>query len=143
MAGSERAPLRPPSARRPAPEELTVVLGQDRHNQSCEQCQTLAVRAYRLHEAFSPITYQHDLGAWGRPRGDQGEGGEGSESRRPGLTLLPACVSAAAPAGESGRPVRAPVAFRSAGVPAERSYQPSRARGRALRGGRLGPPVRG
>ncbi|XP_077923049.1 coagulation factor XII isoform X4 [Halichoerus grypus] len=46
---------------RPAPEELTVVLGQDRHNQSCEQCQTLAVRAYRLHEAFSPITYQHDL----------------------------------------------------------------------------------
>ncbi|XP_073745575.1 coagulation factor XII isoform X5 [Callorhinus ursinus] len=46
---------------RPAPEELTVVLGQDRHNQSCEQCQTLAVRAYLLHEAFSPITYQHDL----------------------------------------------------------------------------------
>nr|BAX39000.1 coagulation factor XII [Felis catus] len=46
---------------RPPPEELTVVLGQDRHNQSCEQCQTLAVRAYRLHEAFSPITYQHDL----------------------------------------------------------------------------------
>nr|XP_025148709.1 coagulation factor XII isoform X5 [Bubalus bubalis]XP_025148711.1 coagulation factor XII isoform X5 [Bubalus bubalis] len=47
---------------RPAPKELTVVLGQDRHNQSCEQCQTLAVRDYRLHEAFSPITYQHDLG---------------------------------------------------------------------------------
>ncbi|XP_045041685.2 coagulation factor XII [Desmodus rotundus] len=46
---------------RPAPEEMTVVLGQDRHNQSCEQCQTLAVRAYHLHEAFSPITYQHDL----------------------------------------------------------------------------------
>ncbi|XP_076993875.1 coagulation factor XII [Tamandua tetradactyla] len=46
---------------RPAPEELTVVLGQDRHNQSCEPCQTLAVRAYRLHEAFSPISYQHDL----------------------------------------------------------------------------------
>uniref|UniRef100_A0A8C6DZW3 Coagulation factor XII n=1 Tax=Moschus moschiferus TaxID=68415 RepID=A0A8C6DZW3_MOSMO len=46
---------------RPAPKELTVVLGQDRHNQSCEQCQTLAVRDYRLHEAFSPITYQHDL----------------------------------------------------------------------------------
>ncbi|KAF6280625.1 coagulation factor XII [Rhinolophus ferrumequinum] len=46
---------------RPAPEELTVVLGQVRYNQSCEQCQTLAVRAYRLHEAFSPITYQHDL----------------------------------------------------------------------------------
>ncbi|KAM9253960.1 coagulation factor XII isoform 1-T1 [Dugong dugon] len=46
---------------RPAPEELTVVLGQDRHNQSCEQCQTLTVRAYRLHEAFSPTTYQHDL----------------------------------------------------------------------------------
>ncbi|XP_045686186.1 coagulation factor XII isoform X2 [Phyllostomus hastatus] len=46
---------------RPAPEEMTVVLGQDRHNQSCEQCQTLAVRTYHLHEAFSPITYQHDL----------------------------------------------------------------------------------
>ncbi|XP_005376498.1 PREDICTED: coagulation factor XII isoform X1 [Chinchilla lanigera] len=46
---------------RPAPEELTVVLGQDRHNQSCEHCQTLAVRSYRLHEAFSPTTYQHDL----------------------------------------------------------------------------------
>lgn len=46
---------------RPAPEELTVVLGQDRHNQSCEQCQTLAVRSYRLHEGFSSITYQHDL----------------------------------------------------------------------------------
>ncbi|KAI4541364.1 hypothetical protein MG293_008506 [Ovis ammon polii] len=47
---------------RPEPKELTVVLGQDRHNQSCEQCQTLAVRDYRLHEAFSPVTYQHDLG---------------------------------------------------------------------------------
>ncbi|KAM5299469.1 coagulation factor XII [Ctenodactylus gundi] len=47
--------------RRPAPEELTVVLGQDRHNQSCEQCQTLGVRAYHLHEGFSPISYQHDL----------------------------------------------------------------------------------
>ncbi|XP_054424000.1 coagulation factor XII [Pteronotus mesoamericanus] len=46
---------------RPAPEELTVVLGQDRHNQSCEQCQTLPVRTYHLHEAFSPVTYQHDL----------------------------------------------------------------------------------
>ncbi|KAI4584153.1 hypothetical protein MJG53_007432 [Ovis ammon polii x Ovis aries] len=46
---------------RPEPKELTVVLGQDRHNQSCEQCQTLAVRDYRLHEAFSPVTYQHDL----------------------------------------------------------------------------------
>lgn len=121
-----------------------MVLGQDRHNQSCEQCQTLAVRAYSLHEAFSPITYQHDLGAWGRPGGNQGKRvGEGSESRRPGLTLLPAWVSAAAPAGDSGRPLRAPVAFRSAGVPAERRCQPSRARGRALRGGRLGPPVRG
>lgn len=39
---------------RPAPEELTVVLGQDRHNQSCEWCQTLAVRSYRLHEASPP-----------------------------------------------------------------------------------------
>ncbi|KAM7141664.1 LOW QUALITY PROTEIN: coagulation factor XII, partial [Molossus nigricans] len=46
---------------RPAPEELTVVLGQDRHNQSCAQCQTLAARTYLLDEAFSPITYQHDL----------------------------------------------------------------------------------
>ncbi|XP_006873517.1 PREDICTED: coagulation factor XII [Chrysochloris asiatica] len=46
---------------RPDPEELTVVLGQDRHNQSCEQCQTLAVRSYRLHEAFLPTNYQHDL----------------------------------------------------------------------------------
>ncbi|XP_014447258.1 coagulation factor XII [Tupaia chinensis] len=46
---------------RPAPELLTVVLGQDRHNQSCEQCQALAVRSYRLHEDFSPISYQHDL----------------------------------------------------------------------------------
>ncbi|XP_036982329.2 coagulation factor XII isoform X2 [Artibeus jamaicensis] len=46
---------------RPALEEMTVVLGQDRHNQSCEQCQTLAVRSYHVHEAFSPITYQHDL----------------------------------------------------------------------------------
>lgn len=46
---------------RPAPEELTVVLGQDRHNHTCEQCQTLAVRSYYLHEGFSSITYQHDL----------------------------------------------------------------------------------
>ncbi|ERE80473.1 coagulation factor XII-like protein [Cricetulus griseus] len=45
----------------PAPEELTVVLGQDRHNQSCERCQTLAVRSYRLHEGYSSVTYQHDL----------------------------------------------------------------------------------
>ena len=50
-----------------------MVLGQDRHNQSCEQCQTLAVRDYRLHEAFSPITYQHDLGAW-RSTENQGRG---------------------------------------------------------------------
>lgn len=62
-------------ARRPAPEELTVVLGQDRHNQSCEQCQTLAVRSYRLHESYSPKTYQHDLGAWGRPAGIRGRVG--------------------------------------------------------------------
>ena len=66
---------------RPAPKELTVVLGQDRHNQSCEQCQTLAVRDYRLHEAFSPITYQHDLGAWRSPRGDLGKGWTGLEVR--------------------------------------------------------------
>lgn len=38
-----------------------MVLGQSRHNQSCEQCQTLGVRSYRLHEAFSPNSYQHDL----------------------------------------------------------------------------------
>lgn len=62
MAGFDHASS-PQPARRPAPEELTVVLGQDRFNQSCAQCQTLAVRAYRLHEAFSTITYQHDLGA--------------------------------------------------------------------------------
>lgn len=66
MASSEHA-ASPNPARRPAPEELTVVLGQDLHNQSCEQCQTLGVRSYRLHEAFSAITYQHDLGVWGRP----------------------------------------------------------------------------
>ncbi|XP_060228838.1 coagulation factor XII isoform X2 [Meriones unguiculatus] len=46
---------------RPAPEELTVVLGQDRWNRSCEGCQELGVRSYRLHEGFSPVTYQHDL----------------------------------------------------------------------------------
>lgn len=68
MAGSERA-FSPFRTRRPAPEELTVVLGQDRHNQTCAQCQTVAVRTYRLHKAFSPITYQHDLGTWGRPAG--------------------------------------------------------------------------
>lgn len=62
MAGFNHASS-PQPALRPAPEELTVVLGQDRFNQSCAQCQTLAVRAYRLHEAFSTITYQHDLGA--------------------------------------------------------------------------------
>lgn len=56
-----------------------MVLGQDRHNQSCEQCQTLAVRDYRLHEAFSPVTYQHDLGAWRSPHGDQGKGWAGLE----------------------------------------------------------------
>ena len=39
----------------------------------------LVVRAYPLHEAFSRITYQHDLGAWGRPRGDQGKGWAGLE----------------------------------------------------------------
>ncbi|XP_015344020.1 coagulation factor XII [Marmota marmota marmota] len=46
---------------RPAPEDLTVVLGQELHNQTCKQCQTLGVRSYRLHEAFSSNTYQHDL----------------------------------------------------------------------------------
>lgn len=90
-----RHPLPPLPARRPAPEELTVVLGQDRHNQSCAQCQTLAVRAYHLHEAFSPLTYQHDLGTWGAPRGGRGKGEEGSEagarasrSSPPALALL-------------------------------------------------------
>ena len=61
-----------------------MVLGQDRHNQSCEQCQTLAVRDYRLHEAFSPITYQHDLGAWRSPRWDLAEGCAGLEVRASG-----------------------------------------------------------
>lgn len=65
------------------------MLGQDRHNQSCAQCQILAVRAYHLHEDFSPVTYQHDLGAWGRPAGT-GESGGGLAGRRAGLTLLPA-----------------------------------------------------
>lgn len=65
----------PYPARRPAPEELTVVLGQDRHNQSCEHCQTLAVHSYRVHEGFSAITYQHDLGAWGAPAGMGRKGG--------------------------------------------------------------------
>lgn len=97
MAGSERASPPHPSARRPAPEELTVVLGQDRHNQSCEQCQTLAVRAYHLHEAFSPLTYQHDVGACGLPGGDAGGKGWGrapspgvrvSRSSPPALALL-------------------------------------------------------
>lgn len=55
----------PSCAHRPAPEELTVVLGQELHNQSCARCQTLTVRSYHLHEDFSPISYQHDLGAWG------------------------------------------------------------------------------
>lgn len=73
-----------------------MVLGQDRHNQTCKQCQTLAVRAYRLHEAFSPITYQHDLGACGCPCGGQGKkvgraqstGSSDSHSFPPGLALL-------------------------------------------------------
>ncbi|XP_055969067.1 coagulation factor XII [Sorex fumeus] len=47
--------------KRPAPKELTVVLGQERYNESCQQCQTLAVHSYRLHEGFSSTTYQHDL----------------------------------------------------------------------------------
>lgn len=61
VAGSERASSPHPACRR-----------QDRHNQSCAQCLTLAVRTYRLQETFSPITYQHDLGAWGRPSGIRG-----------------------------------------------------------------------
>lgn len=55
------------------------MLGQDRHNQSCAQCQVLAVRAYHLHEDFSAVTYQHDLGAWGAP----GDRGIGRRARRP------------------------------------------------------------
>lgn len=46
------------------------MLGQELHNQSSQHCQMLGVRFYRLHEAFSPITYQHDLGAWRRACGD-------------------------------------------------------------------------
>lgn len=95
-----------------------MVLGQDRHNRSCEQCQTLAVRAYRLHESFSPVTYQHDLGAWRRPAAPRGKGGGGLGVPAPGAHRAPRLVSAAAPAGDGGRPLRAPVAFRSAGLPA-------------------------
>ncbi|XP_020937035.1 coagulation factor XII isoform X3 [Sus scrofa] len=127
---------------RPAPEELTVVLGQDRHNQSCEQCQTLAVRSYRLHESYSPKTYQHDLGAWGRPAGIRGRVGRAPKSQHPGLTLLPGWVSSGTPEGDSGRLLRTPVAFRSAGMPAKKCRQLRRTRRRALRGGRLGPSVR-
>uniref|UniRef100_A0A8D0SZA2 Coagulation factor XII n=1 Tax=Sus scrofa TaxID=9823 RepID=A0A8D0SZA2_PIG len=127
---------------RPAPEELTVVLGQDRHNQSCEQCQTLAVRSYRLHESYSPKTYQHDLGAWGRPAGIRGKVGRAPKSQHPGLTLLPGWVSSGTPEGDSGRLLRTPVAFRSAGMPAKKCRQLRRTRRRALRGGRLGPSVR-
>ncbi|XP_060053222.1 coagulation factor XII isoform X2 [Erinaceus europaeus] len=60
IPGPTRAPFSRP-ARRPAPQELTVVLGQERHNQSCAQCQTLRVRAYHLHEAFLPASYHNDL----------------------------------------------------------------------------------
>lgn len=119
-----------------------MVLGQDRHNQSCAQCQTLAVRTYHLHEAFSSITYQHDLGTWGLPAGS-GKRWGGLGIRRPGLTILPVRVSATAPAGERGRQLRAPVAFGSARVPSQQRRPPRRIRGHGLRGGRLGPPVRG
>lgn len=96
-----------------------MVLGQDRHNQSCEHCQTLAVRSYRLHEAFSPNTYQHDLGACRRPCG---EGRKMGRARAPAsrLTLLPARVSSAPPARERGWQLRTTVALRAAGVPAQR-----------------------
>lgn len=38
---------------RPEPKELTVVLGQDRPGRAVSSAQTLAVRDYRLHEAFA------------------------------------------------------------------------------------------
>ncbi|XP_019511085.1 PREDICTED: coagulation factor XII isoform X1 [Hipposideros armiger] len=75
---------------RPAPEELTVVLGQDRFNQSCAQCQTLAVRAYRLHEAFSTITYQHDLALLHLQ-----ESADGS-CARPSPSVQPLCLPSSA-----------------------------------------------
>lgn len=119
-----------------------MVLGQDRHNQSCAQCQTLAVRTYHLHEAFSSITYQHDLGTWGLLAGIRGTV---RRARNPtsGLTIFPVWVSATAPAGERGRQLRAPVAFGSARVPSEQRRPPRGIRGHGLRSGRLGPPVRG
>ncbi|XP_044517555.1 coagulation factor XII [Gracilinanus agilis] len=46
---------------RPAPELLKVVLGQERHNESCQQCQEFSVRKYRLHEGFQAHTFQHDI----------------------------------------------------------------------------------
>ncbi|XP_054573755.1 coagulation factor XII [Eptesicus fuscus] len=75
---------------RPAPEELTVVLGQDRHNQSCAQCQTLAVRAYHLHEAFSPITYQHDLALLRLQEREDGS------CARPSPSVGPVCLPSSA-----------------------------------------------
>ncbi|XP_020018287.2 coagulation factor XII [Castor canadensis] len=81
---------------RPAPEELTVVLGQDRHNQSCEHCQTLAVHSYRVHEGFSAITYQHDLALLRLQEDANGN------CALPSLHVQPVCLpSSAAPPSEA------------------------------------------
>lgn len=66
------------------------MLGQDRFNQSCAQCQTLAVRAYRLHEAFSTITYQHDLALLHLQ-----ESADGS-CARPSPSVQPLCLPSSA-----------------------------------------------
>ncbi|XP_072487283.1 coagulation factor XII isoform X1 [Notamacropus eugenii] len=46
---------------RPAPELLTVILGQERFNESCSQCQEFSVREYILHENFRTDTFQNDI----------------------------------------------------------------------------------
>ncbi|XP_078006411.1 coagulation factor XII isoform X3 [Phascolarctos cinereus] len=46
---------------RPDPELLTVILGQERYNESCPQCQEFSVREYRLHESFRSDTFQNDI----------------------------------------------------------------------------------
>ncbi|XP_043843309.1 coagulation factor XII isoform X2 [Dromiciops gliroides] len=46
---------------RPAPELLKVVLGQERYNESCQQCQEFSVSEYLLHEHFRTDTFQHDI----------------------------------------------------------------------------------
>lgn len=57
-----------------------MVLGQDRHNQSYEQYQTLAVRAYPLHEAFSRYHLPARPGCVGAPQRGSGERVGGARS---------------------------------------------------------------